>query len=134
MMERKDIRPFRQLDDDRVLSSIARVIFRQLYPQPSRLHAHHGIELRIEVRRPPEHFRRNLIFLDGSPRVVQDVAGQIPQELAQRFRPMQHMAAREPVDLTKILLAFRQRPLVTPMVNRSVTTLTCACKPGLYEL
>ena len=66
--------------------------------------------------------------------MVQDMAGQVTQQFAQGFRPVQHMAVREPIDLTEILLAFCQRALVTPMVNRSVTILTCACKPGLYEL
>ncbi len=32
--------------------------------------------------------------------MIQDVAGEIPQQLAKGFRPMQHMAARESVDLT----------------------------------
>ena len=66
--------------------------------------------------------------------MVQDVAREVPEQLTQGLRPVEHMAAREPINLTEILLAFRQLPLVTPMVNRSVTTLTCACKLGLYEL
>jgi hypothetical protein len=41
------------------------------------------------------------------------------------------VAVDQLVDLPEILLSFRQRPLVTASVNRSVTTLTSPCKLGL---
>jgi len=66
--------------------------------------------------------------------MIQNMAGQITEQLAQGLRPVEHMAVGQPIDLTKILLAFRHRDLVTAMVNRSVTTATSACKLGLYEL
>src|SRR5580704_11637236 len=133
-MEGKDICALRQFHDNRILSPVARVVFRQLHPEAASLHPHHGVQLRVEVCRAPKNLRRNLIFLDGSTGMIQNVACQVTEQLAEGLRPMQHMAVGEPIDLTKILLAFRHRGLVTPMVNRSVTTATSACKLGLYEL
>jgi len=43
--------------------------------------------------------------------MIQDVAREVPEQLTQGLRPVEHMAAREPIDLTEILLAFRQLPL-----------------------
>src|SRR5579862_33105 len=133
-MEGKDISPLRQFHDNRIFSPVSSVVFRQLYPEAPSLHTHHGVQLWVEVRRPAENLGRNLIFLDGSTGMIQNMAGQITEQLAQGLRPVEHMAVGQPIDLTKILLAFRHRDLVTAMVNRSVTTATSACKLGLYEL
>ena len=95
VMERQHIGPLRQFDDDLVFGSISPWRFPESFTRrPSRLHPHHRIQLRIEVGGPPKHFRRNLIFLDGSSRVIQDVASQITQQFAQGFRTVQHVAVR----------------------------------------
>src|SRR5258708_2659237 len=108
VVKSKDVGSPGELHYDRVLAAVYAVILGELSTQPPRLHAHHGIELGIEIIRAAENFRRNLIFLDRGSRMVQSVFRQIAEEFAQRFRAMQNLALGQFLDLCETLFALRQ--------------------------
>src|SRR5882757_1322762 len=115
MVEGQDIGAFRKFHDDRVFGTVGTVIFRKLYAQTSCLDAHHRVQLRVKVSRTTEDLRRNLVLLNRSSGVIQYMLGEIAQQFAQRLGAVQDVAVHQLVDLTEILLSFRQR---TPRDNR----------------
>ena len=60
----------------------------------------HGIDCGIEVRRAAELLGSNLILLDRGAGVFDGVVGEIPQELAERFRAVEDGAGGNPLYLT----------------------------------
>ena len=71
------------------------------------------IQVRVKIAGAPKNFRRNLIFLGGGSWVVYSVVCQIAQQLAQRFRAVQGMAAKKFVDLSPVMnlvCHFRHHP------------------------
>ena len=108
MVEGQDVGTAGQLDSDRVLDAVGVVVFGELYAQSSSLDANHRIELGIEVSRAAEDFRRNLILLDGSARVIEGVLGEISKKLAQLLGAMQGMTVHQLIDLPEILISLDQ--------------------------
>lgn len=109
MVEGEKIGPFGKLNHDGVFESVRAVVFSKFCAQTSSLDTHHGIELRVEVRRPAENLGGDLEFLNGCTRVFNGVFGQITEQFAKGFRAMKSMAGREPVNLLEKMLPFSHK-------------------------
>ena len=99
-----------EIHQDRVVRPLRCIIFSQLAPKASSLHANGGIQMGIKITRAPEDLRRNLIFLGRGSWMVQCVVGQVAQQLAQRLGTMQGMAAEKFLDLSPIMSLVRHFP------------------------
>ena len=66
-MKGQSVAPLWQLDNDRILNTLRRVILEEFRPQTPRLYAYQRIEMGIKVCRPPEHLGGNLVFLERYP-------------------------------------------------------------------
>ena len=86
----------------------------------------------IEVGGAAENLGRNLILLDGSAGMIQDVLGEIAEQLAQLLGAVQGVTIYELIDLPEILLSLDQSGLPQQRFNRSVTTHATRCNTGLY--
>src|SRR4249920_1460567 len=106
MMKRKDIGALREFHHNGIFESVGAVIFNDFGPQPPRLHANHGIQLRVEIGGAAEDFRGDLEFFNRSPWMIHGMLCQIAEKFAEGLRAMQGMAADEPIDLLEELLPF----------------------------
>src|SRR5215475_455840 len=119
MVKRENVRPLREVHQDRVLRAFRLVVRRQLGAKPTRLHAHQRIELGIEIRWPPEHFGGNLVLLHSGAGMIQRLLGEILKKLAQRFRAMERLAIDQLLYLTQKLSTFCHNNPVTLLSQES---------------
>ena len=99
MMQSKGIGSLWQIYKDGIFKPIGRVVLVELLPEPSHLDADGRIHLGIEVGRTSEDLGRDLVFLRMSPGMIDRISGQIAQQLAERFGPMQQTTIRNLFDL-----------------------------------
>src|SRR5947199_374624 len=109
LMKRENVSPLRQLHNNGIIRAFRAVVLRQLHAQPARLHADRRIRLRIEIRWPAENFSRNLIFFQRYARMMEGMLGQVPKQLAERFRSVQDMTADQAFDLNEKLFSLGYR-------------------------
>src|SRR5258708_3990982 len=81
-----------QLHQNVVLGTLGCIVFSQFGPKASRLNSNGGIEVGIEVWGSTENLCRNLILLNGGPRMMDGLVRQILEHLAKGFGAMQDMA------------------------------------------
>src|SRR5271169_985782 len=134
MMKGKDICALRKLHDNGVFDSVGAVILGDLRPKASRLHANHGIQLRIEIGGAAKDFRGDLEFLNRNARMIHGMLCQIAEQFAKGLRAMQGMAADEPIDLLEELLPFGHTSSLIRRSNRSVTSRATYCKTDSYRM
>src|ERR1051325_2710126 len=96
------------LNDCGVVCAFRAVILSQFRTESTRLDAHHGIQLRIEVRLPTKDLCSNLILFDWDPWVFYRVFGEIAQKFAEGFGAMEGMAGHQTLDFRKELRSVRQ--------------------------
>src|SRR5207302_11451759 len=117
-MKGEAIGAFGQLHDDLVFTAFGSVVPSELGAKPASLDADHGIYVGIEVLLAPEDFCRDLILLWRGAGVLQRVSCQVAEQLAERFRTVQGMAAEKFFDLLmeKSFLSHGKPPagIVTP--------------------
>ena len=125
LVERERIGSAGKVDQDLIVYAFGCIVFRQLSTKPSRLDANRGIEMGVEITRPPKDLRSNLIFFGRSPGVLQRVIGEVAQQFAQGFGTMQGMTAEEFFNLTAVLSLVRQLshpwPVIVTPSNTNVT-------------
>jgi hypothetical protein len=104
-VERQRVRSLGYLYDDQIVGGLVRVILGEFDPQPSSLHADCGVALGIESGGPAQHLGGNLVLLECDSGVIERVLGQVPEQLAQRFRGVQAMTFNKFIYLLEALLA-----------------------------
>src|SRR5215472_208041 len=92
-----------EIDQDLIVGALGGVILCQLPAKTTCLYANCGIQMRVKVAGAAKNFRRNLIFLGRGPGMVQRMIGQVAQQLAQGFRTVQGMTAKELFDLSPVM-------------------------------
>ncbi len=81
-MEGECVRALGDLDDDRIVRALMRIVLGQFDAQPSCLNAHGGVTLGIESYRSSQDLGGNLILLEGDSRVIERMFSEVPQEFA----------------------------------------------------
>ena len=115
------IRSLRNLNQDRIVDAVVRVVLGQLDAQSSGLHSDRGIALRIESSWTTQNLGRDLIFLERDAGVIEGVLRQIAEQFAEGFRAVEAMAFGKSLYLLEALLPSRSRNCVLQPYNREVT-------------
>ena len=101
-MESEGIIALGHLHQDWIFGTLGRIILRQLGSQPPSLHPYHGIYVGIEVLLSSKDLCRNLVLLGGSTGMLQGMAGQIAEKLAERLRPVEGVTGKKFFDLSEV--------------------------------
>ena len=94
----REVPASRQIDSHRIVASFVGVVLGQAASQAARLDSHEGIGLRVEIRRPAEHFYRNRVALQPFPLTGQGLLDDEAQEFRGAGRLLETAARENPFE------------------------------------
>ena len=103
-VERERVRPLGNLDHDRIVRTLMRVVLGEFDSQASGLHPDRGVTLGIESGRAPQNFGGNLVLLERDAGMIKRVFSEVAKQFAQRFGAVQAMTFNKFIYLLEALL------------------------------
>ena len=97
--DRGDVRAFRQVDADRIVTPVQAVVGVQSRPETVGVDAHDRIGLRVERRRPTADLQRNRVFLDRVLTSRQRLLHDEPQERLEPAGLRERRAADDSIEV-----------------------------------